>query len=279
MRPRRALLYVPGSDWPKMEKAAGLEVDSVCLDLEDGVAANKKSEARDLVVRALKELDFGASEKLVRINSVGSGLQNDDLKSVLSAGPEGFVMPKVTDSDQVRAVSLQLAGREIRLLLQIESALGVVNLKEIATSDERVDALIFGAEDYASDVGAKRTPEAEEVFYVRSAVVTYAAAFGLQAIDMLWTNFKDAEGLLRLAVQGARLGYSGMQIIHPDQISPVQKAFTPSADEIAAARRIVESYENHLKEGLGAFALEGKMVDMPIIKAAQRVLSRAGMEK
>jgi citrate lyase beta subunit len=188
-------------------------------------------------------------------------------------------MPKVTYSGQVRSVSQELAGGEIRLLLQIESALGVVNLKEIAASDQRVDALIFGAEDYASDVGAKRTTKADEVLYARSAVVTYAAAFGLPAIDMLWTDFKDTEGLIRLAQQGAQLGYSGMQIIHPDQIAPVQQAFTPSAEEIAAAKRIVESYEEQLKKGSGAFALDGKMVDMPIIKAAKRVLARASVEK
>lgn len=285
IRPRRALLYVPGSDWKKVTKAAGLGADSVCIDLEDGVSANKKIEARQQAVRALRELDFGRSERLVRINASGSGLEKEDLEAVMAAVPDGIVLPKVSSGEYVRSVSQQIAdyerranleGNRIRMIAQIESALGLVNIKEIASADERLDALIFGSEDFASDVGAKRTVEGDEIYYARSAVVAHAAAFGLQAIDMLWTNFKDVEGLKRTAVQGANLGYSGMQVIHPDQIEPVQRAFTPSVDELAAARRIVEAYEANIKEGRGAFALDGKMVDMPIVKAAQRVLAREG---
>ena len=286
MRPRRALLYVPGSDWPKIEKAAGLGADCVCLDLEDGVAPIRKAEARQLVARALSELDFGRSERLVRINPVGSGLETEDLEAVLPTSPDGIVLPKVANGDQVNAISAKIDLEEqaqklkknsITLLAQIESATGLINLKEIGGAHERLDALIFGAEDYASDVGAKRTLDADEVFYARSAVVAYAAAFDLQAIDMLWVDFKDHAGLQRLAAQGARLGYSGMQIIHPDQIEPVQRAFTPSTEELAAAKRIVEAYQQHVKEGRGAFALDDKMVDMPIVKAARRVLARGDL--
>jgi citrate lyase beta subunit len=267
-----------------MQKAAGLGVDSVCLDLEDSVAPNRKEEARGLVARALRELDFGRSERLVRVNAVGSGLEVEDLEAVLAAKPDGIVLPKVTKADELHVISakLQLVERaqdleknSIVLIVQIEGAMGLINLKEIAGADLRLDALIFGAEDYANDVGAIRTPEGEEVLYARSAVVAHAAAFGLQAIDMLWVDFKDRVGLERLAAQGAHLGYSGMQIIHPDQIEPVQRTFTPSEKDVAAARRVVEAYEQHAKEGRGAFALDGKMVDMPIVKAARRVLARA----
>ena len=286
MRPRRTLLYVPGSDWHKMEKAAGLAVDCVCLDLEDGVAPDKKGEARQLAARALRQLKFGRSERLARINAVGSDLELGDLEAVLPAMPDGIVLPKAADAGQVRQISERIAAFEekqglrtfsIRLIAQIESAKGLVNIKDIAGADARLDALIFGSEDFAHDVGATRTPEGEEILYARSKVVAHAAAFGLQAIDMLWVDFKDAAGLQRVAAQGARLGYSGMQVIHPDQIAPVQAAFTPSAAEIAAARRIVDAYEHNVKEGRGAFALDGKMVDLPIVKAAQRVLARGGV--
>jgi citrate lyase subunit beta-like protein len=284
-RARRTLLYVPGSDWRKIEKATGLGADSVCIDLEDGVAPARKAEARELAVRALRELDFGRSERLVRINAVPSELASEDLDAILLARPQGIVMPKAGDAEHLRAVSAVIAEVErdqkleagsIRLLGQIESAMGLVNLKEIAGADERLDALIFGAEDFASDVGAQRTPEGDEIFYARSAVVAYAAAFGLQAIDMLWTDFRDRAGLEILAAQGARLGYSGMQIIHPDQIAPVQAAFTPSAAEVAAARKLIAAYDAHVKEGRGAFALDDKMIDMPMVKAARRVLAHAG---
>lgn len=288
MRPRRVLLYVPGSDWRKIEKAAGLGADCVCIDLEDGVAPDKKNEARQLATRALGELNFGRSERLVRINAAGSGLEIDDLAAVLPTGPDGIVLPKARDADMVRQISEIITAFEmkqaldpfrIRLIAQIESAMGLVNIKEIAGADERLDALIFGSEDFASDVGAKRTPEGEEIFYARCAVVAHAAAFGLQAIDMLWVDFKDQAGLQRAATQGARLGYSGMQVVHPDQIAAVHNAFTPSAAEIKAAQRIVDAYGQNVKEGRGAFALDGKMVDLPIVKAAQRVLARGGESK
>lgn len=285
MRARRTLLYVPGSDWRKMEKAASLGADCVCLDLEDGVAPSSKAEARTLISKALSELDFGRSERLVRVNAADSGQQAEDLLLASHPNVQGLVLPKAASAADVQTVgsalwsaeqARDLAPNTLALLAQIESALGLVNLKEIASADPHLVALIFGSEDFASDVGAIRTPEADEVFYARSAVATYAAAFGLQAIDMLHVNFKDAEGLGRLASQGARLGYSGMQIVHPDQIAPVLAAFTPDVEEIAWAQRVIDGYGQHAAEGRGAFALDGKMIDMPLVKAARRVLARAG---
>jgi citrate lyase beta subunit len=287
MKARRALLYVPGSDWHKMEKAAASGADSVCLDLEDGVAPNRKTEAREMVVRALNELDFGKSERLVRVNPADSDLVNEDLEAVLTARPDGIVIPKVASGDQVRTISAKIGLAEqnqkldkntIALLAQIESAIGLVNIKEIASADKRLDALIFGAEDFASDVGAKRTIKGNEVFYARSVVVAHAAAFGLMAIDMLWVDFKDQAGLKRMAEQGAGLGFSGTQIIHPDQIKPAQLAFTPTTKEVEAARRLLEAFEQNSREGRGAFALDGKMVDMPMVVSARRVLARARLE-
>lgn len=283
-RVRRALLYMPGSDLRKIEKAATLGVDSACLDLEDGVAANRKTEAREIVARALQTIDFGNTEKLARINAVGTGLEADDLAAVLAGKPDGVVVPKVSEATQVRWVSEQIGLVEqarswhpgaIRLIAMIESARGIVNLREIASADPRLDALIFGAEDFAADVGATRTREGLEVLYARSAIATHCAAFGLQSIDLLHLDFQNTDGLLAEAKRGAQLGYAGMQIIHPNQIAPVQAAFTPDDAQIAQAARVVDAYRAHLKEGRGAFALDGKMVDMPILKAAERVLERA----
>lgn len=280
MRSRRALLYMPGDDWRKIEKSAGLDVDSICMDLEDAVVPDHKEEARQMAARALRELDFGSSERLVRINPLDTELAEQDWKAILPAQPDGIVIPKADSAEQIRALSEQIAKhvskeKPIALLAQIESARGLVNIKEIAAADERLQALIFGAEDYAADLGASRTLEAEEVFFARSAVVAHAAANDLQAIDMLWTDFKDTAGLKATAAKGAQLGYSGMQIIHPNQIEIAQSAFTPSAEDIESATRLLEAYESHRKEGLGVFALDGKMVDMPMVKAARRLLSRA----
>ena len=158
MRPRRALLYMPGTDWRKIEKATTLNVDSICMDLEDGVALNRKQEARDTIVKALGELDFGRSEKLVRINPPDSGLQDEDLAAVVPAMPEGLVLPKVSSATDIRLVADKLDQTEgseaIYLLAIVETAQGIVNLKEISQASERLSALIFGAEDLAGDIGA-----------------------------------------------------------------------------------------------------------------------------
>lgn len=284
LRSRRALLYVPGDDLHKVEKAAGLGADCVCLDIEDGVALNRKTEARAVIVDVLTRLDFGRSERLVRINPVGSGFENDDLAAVLPAHPNGIVIPKVQNAGQVQWVSAQISRMEkvfgwelggIVLLALIESALGVVNLKEIAGADARLQGLIFGAEDLAGDMGSVRTRAGWEIFYARSAVVTHAAAFGLQAIDMVWMDLHDLDGLREECLQGAHMAYSGKQLIHPNQIEPAHTAFAPSDEAIAQARRVVDAAAQHQDAGRGAFALDGKMVDMPVVKTAEWVLARA----
>ncbi|MHB0924050.1 MAG: HpcH/HpaI aldolase/citrate lyase family protein [Bellilinea sp.] len=284
LRSRRALLYVPGDDLHKVEKAAVLGADCVCLDIEDGVALNRKADARVTIAGVLSRLDFGRSERLVRINPVGSGLENDDLAAILPAHPDGIVIPKVQNAGQVQWVSKQIAEAEnfygweiggIILLALIESARGVVNLKEIAGADPRLQALIFGAEDLAGDIGAVRTRPGWEIFYARSAVVTHAAAFGLQAIDMVWMDLHDVDGLREESRQGAQMAYAGKQIIHPNQVEPAHTAFAPSDEAIAQARRVVEAAARQQDAGKGAFALDGKMVDMPVVKAAEWVLARA----
>ncbi len=283
MRARRALLYMPGDDRHKIEKAVRLGVDCICMDLEDGVAPNRKAVARQVIAAALGEVDFGRAEKLVRINPVGSGLEDDDLQAVLPAGPEGIVLPKVETAGQLAWVAGKLEDAElahgrpvnsIRIIPIVESARGILNLKEIASA-ARLDARIFGAEDLAVDLGAARTREAWEVFYARSALVTAAAAYGLQAMDMVSTDFKDLEALRQEALFGMRMGFSGKQVIHPAQVEPVQSAFTPDDESIRSARALVQAFEEHQARGSGAFALEGRMIDMPVVKAAQNVLERA----
>lgn len=284
MHSRRALLYMPGDDRRKIEKATTLGVDCVCMDMEDGVAITQKTEARAVIAEAMKELDFGGAERCIRINSVGSGLEKYDLAAAVATNPDAVVVPKVETAQQVRAISEYIEVYErssrmpvgtIRMLVGVETAKGILNLKEIAESDRRLEAIIFGAEDYAASIGATRTKEAIEVLYARSAVVTACAANDLQAIDMVYIDFRDIEGLRLEAQQGTGLGFSGKQIIHPNQVAPVQEAFTPSPEAIEYAQRVVEAFTTSQKEGRGAFALDGKMIDMPLLKNAQKVLDRA----
>ena len=284
MHSRRALLYMPGDERRKIEKATTLGVDSICMDMEDGVAMNKKAEARAVIAQAMKELNFGASERCIRINSIGSGMEKYDLAAALSADPEAIVVPKIETAEQVKWVSEHIETHElasgktlgsVRLLVGVETAKGILNLKEIASADKRLEAIIFGGEDYAASVGAVRTKEAIELLYARQTVVTACAANDLQALDIVFIDFKDSEGLRAEAEEGARFGFSGKQVIHPNQVPVAQEAFTPSADAIEYARRIVESFESSQKEGRGAYALDGKMIDMPLLKNAQKVLDRA----
>jgi citrate lyase beta subunit len=285
MRARRALLYMPGDDLKKIHNATTLDVDCICMDMEDGVALSRKEAARRTIAEALQSMDFGRSEKLARINAVGSGLEQEDLLSVLPARPDGIVIPKVEDGDQIRWADLQIEGfiaaggiqeaAQVGLIVVVETARGITNLKEIASASPRLQVIIFGAEDLAGDIGAVRTQEGWEVFYARSAVVTHAAAYSLQAIDMVYIDFKDAEGLEAEAVQGMQMGFSGKQIIHPSQVEPVQRAFTPTDEAIAYAKRVMDAFESSQSAGFGAFALDGKMIDAPIVKAAERVLARA----
>ena len=283
MHARRALLYMPGDDRHKIEKAIHLDVDCICMDLEDGVAQNRKEAARHTIASALGELSFGRSEKLVRINPAGSGLEAADLQAVLPAHPEGIVVPKVERVDQLEWVSERLEAaeldfgwpiRSIALIALVETAKAVLNLREIAALP-RLEALIFGAEDLAANLGAVRTPQGWEVFYARSAVVIAAAASGLQAIDMVSIDFKDLESLRQEASFGASLGFSGKQVIHPNQVGVVQAAFTPDEASILQAQRLVQTFSDHQGRGSGAFAMDGKLVDRPLIRAAENVLARA----
>ena len=175
---------MPGDDRRKIEKATTLGVDSICMDMEDGVAANKKAEARAVIAQAMKELDFGMSERCIRINSIGSGLEKRDLLAALATNPDSIVVPKIETADQVKWISEHIESYElsgnlnigaIRLLVGVETAKGILNLKEIAEADKRLEAIIFGAEDYAASVGATRTKEGTEVLYARSAIVTSPA--------------------------------------------------------------------------------------------------------
>jgi citrate lyase beta subunit len=274
---------MPGDNWKMITKSVTLGVDSICMDMEDGTAVNKKAEARATIAKALQELDFGASEKLARINSVGSGWEKDDIEAVLPYHPDGIVIPKVESFEHVEWASKIIEAAElkygwpinsVRILIGVETAKGILNLKEIA-AHPRLDAIIFGGEDFAASIGAVRTKDAIELLYARQVVIVACAANDLQALDIVTIDYKDLEALKVESQFGAGLGFSGKQIIHPNQVTAVQEAFTPSDESIAYARRIVETFEASQKEGKGAYALDGKMIDMPLLKNAQKVLARA----
>ncbi len=286
--PRRSVLFMPGDSLRKISKALHLDVDSIVMDLEDGVALNQKDAARRTVVEALETLEFGPRERLVRVNPVATGLFAADVEATINARPDGYVLPKVEAAEQIQEVSRTLATAErargwqlgaIRLLPVIETARGIMNLKEISQSSRRLAALMFGAEDLAGDIGAVRTRAGQEVLFARSAVVTAAAAYKLQAIDMVFVDLNDVAGLEEEAAFARQLGYDGKMAIHPRQVKIINRAFAPSPQEIERARHLIRAYAEHQAAGAGAFELHGKMVDMPMVRAAQRVLAREQMSK
>jgi len=287
MRLRRSFLYMPGTDWRKIEKAAGeLDADSVCIDLEDGVALSQKAEGRETALRALQTLEFGRSERLVRINALEGDLWQADLDAVMAGRPDGIVVPKVNNSALLSMLDARISAEEQKngitagatnLLLVIETAAGVIRLDKICDASPRIDGLIFGAEDYSADVGAVRTEAGLEVLWARSKVIAYAHLIGADAIDIVFPDFRNDDGFRAQALEGMRLGFTGKQLIHPGQIGPVHEVYMPTEHEIAAAMRVVEAHRAFQESGTGAFSLDGKMVDMPVVRQAERVLERAGI--
>ena len=282
----RTLLFMPGDDLKKITKGAGLVVDAIIMDLEDGVALNQKETARQTVLNALTstELDFGQTSRIVRLNPPRKGMQAKDIAETIQGKPDAYMLPKVETAREVQNIAHTLIEHElymglppesIKLIAIIETARGVVNLREIAQADSRLVALVFGAEDLAGDIGAVRTTAGWEVFYAKSAVVTHAAAFGLQAIDTPYVDIDNIEGLQEATQQAVQMGYTGKLLIHPKQIAPVAEAFTPADADIARAQEIIALHDQHQADGTGVFRFEGKMVDMPMIRAAERVLGRA----
>jgi len=277
-------MYVPGSDENKLVKAAGLGLDGAILDLEDGVAFARKDEARVIIRQALESVNYGCTEKLVRINPLYSGRAQEDLRAVLPGRPDAIVIPKADSPQIVHEVDEILGAAElehgwqpggIALALLIETAAAFVNLAAICQSSPRVQALIFGAEDFCADAGVTRTVEARELLFARSSLVMHAAAFGLQAIDMVQINYRDNELLERECREAVELGFSGKTVVHPGQIEVVQRIFTPDERLVSYALQVVEGAQAAQQSGSGVFTLEGKLVDLPVVKRAENILARA----
>ncbi|MCK6512714.1 CoA ester lyase [Myxococcota bacterium] len=282
--PRRSMLFMPGDSLRKIAKAASLAADCIVMDLEDGVALNQKDEARQTIGRAFQEVDFGRREKLIRINPLPSGMAYEDIHTTVRHQPDGYVVPKVESPEQIKEIDAILRQLEhqhgypaqsIGLYAVIESALGVLHVGKIAGASPRLRALMFGAEDLAGDIGATRTDEGWEVYYARSAVVTAAAAYRLDPIDTVHPDFNDPEGLIRECKKARQMGYTGKMAIHPNQVDTMNQAFSPTPQEISRAQRLLQANDEQQALGIGAFAFEGKMVDMPMIRHAERILQSA----
>ena len=280
-RLRRSRLYLPGNE-PKFFPNAALHgPDGVILNLEDSVSPREKDAARIVVRNALRTIDFGDAERMVRINQLPAGLA--DLDWVIPQNVHVVLIPKCESADQVVEVDRRI--EEIRkregienpvfLMPIMESALGALQAYEVASASQNVVALAVGLEDYTADIGTQRTLEGRESFWARSRVVNAARAAGVQPIDTVFSDVADMEGLRDSVLEARSLGFDGKGCIHPRQIAVIHEAFAPGGQEIEKAKRIVLAFEKAEAEGLGVVSLGSKMIDPPVVKRALRTVMLA----
>ena len=277
---RRSLLFSPGDRPELLRKGPESGADIVCSDLEDAVAPERKPEAREGLVDLLSDSTFDPDcEVCVRINSERAAAAAD-LEALLGTDADlrldSLMLPKAESAADVERVVEETSrwAADLPLLAICESAAGVLHAEEIA-AHEAVDALLFGAEDLSADIGATRTRDRTEVLHAREHVVLAAAAAGVDAIDTLVTDIEATDHLAEDTRFGLELGYDGKMCIHPAQVAVVNEAFTPDADRVEWARRILEAAAEAEREGRGVFRVEGEMVDAPLVTQAERVRDRA----
>jgi len=278
----RSLIFVPGNNPRFLEKAKSLPADIVCFDLEDSVPDNEKIKARNLIKNALKERKKYSPSVFARTNSPVSGKIPADLQEIVQKGIDGIVIPKVNNSKELKKIEKIISSLEkkrklspIELIPSIESAEGVVNAYNIASSSKRVSALVFGVFDLLNDMGIEYTKQPEGAKYARAKIPVDARAAGILALDAIWQDIKDEKGLKNDCKIGKELGYSGKTIIHPDQISTTHKSFHPNKTEIEWAKKVCNVYLKSSKKGKGATVVEGKMIDEVHYKRAKALLELA----
>ena len=290
--PMRSLMFVPAHRERMVQRALGLGefgptgLDVAILDLEDGVPPDAKDEARRIASQAMTSA--ARPLRFVRIQRALGDVAEADLDAVVRPGLNGIVAPKVRRPEDVEWLAYELDEREraasiapgtVRIVASIESAAALIDAPHIAKASERLVGLMFGSEDFALDLGlpAKREGEAAEMLYARSATVVAAVSAGKLAIDGIWPDIKDAAGLRADSLRARRLGFTGKTLIHPDHIDVVNETFTPTAEELEHARRVVAAFDGGQARGVGAVALDGQMLDAPVVERARRVLRAADL--
>ncbi|MBC9118227.1 citrate (pro-3S)-lyase subunit beta [Fructobacillus fructosus] len=283
-RLRRTMMFVPGNN-PGLIKDAGIfGVDSIMFDLEDAVNMNEKDSARYLVYEALQTFDYGNAELVVRINGLDTPFYENDIKAMVKAGIDVIRLPKTENVDMIHELEnlVEAAekefGREVgstHLMAAIESAMGVVNAYEIASASDRMIGIALSAEDYTTDMKTHRYPDGQELLYARNAILHAARAAKIAAFDTVFTNLDDEEGFIRETKLIHQLGFDGKSLINPRQIAPVNKVYAPTQKEILNAQNVMAAIEEAKRKGSGVIAMNGQMVDRPVVLRAERVMMLA----
>lgn len=281
---RRTLLFLPGNNPGNLQSGAVFGADGIILDLEDSVSTAEKDAARLLVASALMSVDYAGVERAVRINTLATGGEAD-IAAVVPCCPDAVMLPKTESIDDIRACEALLekaeaacgATKKTLIMPLIETPMGLARCLEIALASKRVTLLSLGGEDYTASLGTQRTREGRELIFARGMLANAAAAAGIDSIDAPFADTNDPEGLFLDTLNARTFGFKGKFAINPRQISVIHKAFAPTAKEIAWAKRILAVIEEAQKKGAGVIALDGKMVDAPIVARARRTIHMADM--
>ncbi len=279
-RPRRSMLYMPGSNARALDKARSLPADSLILDLEDAVAPDAKATARQQVAEAVKAGGYGAREIVIRVNSLDTGWGHEDAPAVAQAGANAILMPKAESAAQVvhleHLLKLYGAPDELALMCMIETPMGVLNAAEIARASPRMVALVMGTSDLAKELQATHTRERLPMLTSLGLCLLAARANRIAIVDGVHLDLNDDEGLAFACRQGRELGFDGKTLIHPKQIEPANRAFAPSADEVAWSKRIIAAHAEAEARGEGVVLVEGKLIENLHVANARRVVALAG---
>jgi len=278
VRPRRSVLYMPGSNTRALEKAKTLAADTLILDLEDAVAPSAKSEARGFVCAAVEAGGYGKRELVIRINSLTSEWGMDDLAAAVEAGPDAILVPKVSTPFDIASVDKAMAAapKDVHIWAMMETPLAMLNAREIASATSeyaRFECMVMGTNDLAKETGASLGSERVAMMPWLMTCVAAARAYGLTIVDGVYNDFKNEEGCAAECAQGRLIGMDGKTLIHPGQIAPANVAFAPSQSEIDAAKGIISAFALPENAGLGAINLNGRMVELLHCEIAQKTVA------
>ena len=284
MQPIRSVIFVPGNRANMLERARSFDADIIMVDLEDSVPPGEKANARDMACEWVPALRGEGKRVMVRVNSLDTGLTRAELERVVSPALYGVSLGKVESVRDIRTLDGLLTPLEsaagmmtgsLRVIPWIETAKAAWDARAIAGASSRVAAIAFGAEDFTNDMGIERSDTGEEVAVPRAWVPVAARACEVGALDSPFVRFRDPDALREDAGRARRMGYTGKFAIHPAQLEIINETFSPSADEIEYARRVVEAWDAAESGGRGSLALDGRMVDVPVVKRAQNLLALA----
>lgn len=277
-RPRRSCLYMPGANTRALEKARGLPADTLILDLEDAVAPDAKDEAREAIRAALAEGGYGHREVLVRMNGLDTAWGSNDLKMAVESGADGVLAPKVETGADIKRLddALNRAGASpnMALWVMIEMPLAILNIKEIAEAADgtRLTTFVMGTNDLAKEYRAKATPDRLAFQTALQLSIAAARAYGLTAIDGVYNDIKNEDGLIFECEQGRTLGFDGKTLIHPSQLATTNRVFAPSPADVEQAKAVIEAFADPANAGKGVLKVNGKMTELLHLDEAQRTV-------